>query len=193
MDKSSQEIATVNTKAEYGKSKKSLSTTKRITYLATLVAASLLLKIAGGIIKTPTFSLSLAYIPWILSAIAMGPLGGAAVAGITDFLGAILQGFAPNPILTVGCVAFGLIMGLVFKIPRMDARLKLLIGTLIVIPVSTLGFNALGMTLYYASEKTVATFFGYVVLRLPQIPVVAVNAAATAFLFPVMRKLKLMD
>ena len=193
MDKSSQEIATVNTKAGYGKRKKKIGTTKRITYLATLVAASLILKIAGGIFKTPTFSLSLAYIPWILSAIAMGPLGGAAVAGITDFLGAIIQGFAPNPILTLGCVCFGLIMGFVFKIPRLDARVKLLIGTLIVIPVCTLGINALGMTVYYASEKTVSSFFGYVVLRLPQIPVVAVNAAATAFLFPLMRKLGLME
>ena len=193
MDKSSQEIATVNTEANIGKRKKKLGTTKRITYLATLVAASLILKIAGGIFKTPTFTLSLAYIPWILSAIAMGPLGGAVVAGLTDFLGAIIQGFAPNPILSLACVGFGFIMGLVFKIPRLDARIKLLIGTLIVIPVCTLFLNALGMTVYYAAEKTVASFFGYVVLRLPQTLVVAVNAAATAFLFPLMRKLQLMD
>ena len=188
-EKSSQEIATVDVQqAKYGKRNK-ITATKRITYIATLVAASLVLKIASALIKTETVTLSFVYIPWIIAAIVLGPVGGFAVAAISDLLGAAIQGYLPpNPILTLGCAMYGFIMGLVFKIPKIDPRLQIVIGMLIVIPVCTLGLNSLGIFMYYAPQKTFTVFMTYVTARLLQIPVVVLNVAITTFFFPLLKK-----
>lgn len=190
MNKSSQEIATVHTEANTALQKKDLSATKRITYLATLIAASLVLKLVGQVLQTLSFKLTLVYVPWIIAAIAMGPVGGATVAFATDLLGTFVlpTGGAPNPILALSCALFGFIMGLAFKLPKLSPKWKLLIGTIIVIPVCTLGIWSWGMSLYYGKH----TFFGWMATRGPQVAVVAVNAALTAFLFPLMKKIGLM-
>ena len=187
MNKSSQEIATVDTEAKQGKKRK-LTTTQRITYIAMLIAASLVLKIIGNLFQLPFFKVTFVYVPWILAAIAMGTLGGLTVAFATDLLGTLVSGGIPNPILALSCAAFGLIMGLVFKIPKLDPKLKILIGTAIVIPVCTFGLWSLGMALYFPTK----TFWGWLAIRPPQALVVALNSVITAFLFPIMRKKGLM-
>ena len=119
MDKSSQEIATVNTKAEYGTAKKRLNPTKRITYLATLVAAALAFKLLGQVLTFGGFKITIVYIPWILSALVMGPIGGMTVCFATDVIGTFIMPTAglPLPLIVVSNSLFGLIMGLAFKIP----------------------------------------------------------------------------
>ena len=189
MNKSSQEIATVNTEAvKYGKTKK-LTTTQRITYLATLVATSLAMKLIGQVLTFGTLKITIVYIPWIISAIVMGPLGGAVVSFATDLLGTFIlpTGGAPLPLLVVSNALFGLIMGLAFKIPKLDARLKLLIGTVVVIACCTLGLST-----YELARVREMPYLAQLVIRIPQAVMVAVNAAATAFLFPLLRKLGLM-
>ena len=140
MDKSSQEIATVNTKAEYGTAKKRLNPTKRITYLATLVAAALAFKLLGQVLTFGGSKITIVYIPWILSALVMGPIGGMTVCFATDVIGTLILPTAglPLPLLVVSNALFGLIMGLAFKIPKLNLRLKTLIGTAVVICVCTL-------------------------------------------------------
>ena len=190
MDKSSQEIATVNTKAGYGKRKKKHNMTKRITYLATLVAASLTMKLVGNALQFGSFKVTLVYIPWILSAVVMGPLGGATVAFATDLIGTLIlpTGGAPIPLLLVSNALFGFIMGCAFKIPKLGARLKLVIGTVAVLAICTLGISTAALADLYAIP-----YLTELVIRLPQAVMVCVNAAATAFLFPLMRKLGLME
>lgn len=187
MNKSSQEIATVDTEAKRGKQRK-LTLTQRITYISMLIAGALVLKILGNLFQLLFFKVTFVYVPWILAAIAMGPLGGFTVAFATDLLGTLMTGGLPNPILALACGMFGLIMGLAFKIPKLDPRVKLAIGTAIVIPVCTLGLWSMGMALYFTKH----TFWGWMAMRPPQVLVVLLNAAVTVFLFPVMRKKGLM-
>lgn len=190
MDKSSQEIATVNTKAEYGTAKKRLNPTKRITYLATLVAAALAFKLLGQVLTFGSFKITIIYIPWILSALVMGPIGGMTVCFATDVIGTLILPTAglPLPLLVVSNALFGLIMGLAFKIPKLNLRLKTLIGTAVVICVCTLGLSTYALADFYN-----APFWVMFVDRIPQAIMLAVNAAATVFLFPTVKKLGLLD
>ena len=190
MDKSSQEIATVNTKAEYGTAKKRLNPTKRITYLATLVAASLAFKLLGQVLTFGGSKITIVYIPWILSALVMGPIGGMTVCFATDVIGTLILPTVglPLPLLVVSNALFGLIMGLAFKIPKLNLRLKTLIGTAVVICVCTLGLSTYALADFYNIP-----FWVQFVKRISQAVMVAVNAAATVFLFPAIKKLGLMD
>lgn len=190
MDKSSQEIATVNTKAEYGTAKKRLNPTKRITYLATLVAASLAFKLLGQVLTFGGSKITIVYIPWILSALVMGPIGGMTVCFATDVIGTLILPTAglPLPLLVVSNALFGLIMGLAFKIPKLNLRLKTLIGTAVVICVCTLGLSTYALADFYNIP-----FWVQFVKRISQAVMVAVNAAATVFLFPTVKKLGLID
>ena len=71
MNKSSQEIATVDTEAKRGKQRK-LTLTQRITYISMLIAGALVLKILGNLFQLLFFKVTFVYVPWILAAIAMG-------------------------------------------------------------------------------------------------------------------------
>ena len=119
----------------------------------------------------------------------MGPLCGMTVALSTDLLGTFMMGGVPNPILAFSCALFGLITGYVFMIPKLNPKIKLLIATVIVIPVCTFGVWSIGMATYYGGK----TIFGWMATRIPQAVVVALNSVAVAFMFPLMRKLGLME
>lgn len=187
MNKRSQEIATANTDAK--QKKKKFTATQRITYLAMLIAASLVLKIIGNLFQLPFFKVTFVYVPWIIAAISFGPIGGMTVAFATDLLGTIVAGQVPNPILALGCALYGLIMGLIFKLPKLHPYVKLAVATAIIIPLCTLFIWSLGMAIYFPTK----TFWGWFVLRAAQVPVVVLNSVITAFLFPLLKKKKLMD
>ena len=192
MDKSSQEIATVDVKAKYGKRNvklKKITGTKRVTYIATLIAAALAFKLIGNAISdNSSIKISIVYIPWMLSGIIMGPLGGATVAFATDVIGQLIipTGGAPIPLIVLSNTLFGFITGLIFKIPKLDNRLKLLISTVAVLFICTLG-----LTTYALADFRNVSFGAQFVLRLPQVPIVCLNAAIIGFLFPLLEKMKL--
>lgn len=188
MNRSSQEIATVSTKTFY--KRKKLNATKRITYLATLVAASLVFKLLGNMLNFGSTKISIVYIPWLLSGIIMGPFGGATVVFATDVIGQLIisTGGAPLPLIVLSNALFGFLPGLIFKIPKLDNRIKLLMTTVAVTFVCTLG-----LTTYALADIYCLPFRVEFVLRLPQALMVWVNAAAVAFLFPLLGKMGLMD
>ena len=189
MNKSSQEIATVNTPTEYGKRKK-ISGTRSITYQATLVAMALALKIVGQVFQFGSYKFTFVYFPWIVAAIVMGPLRGAAVVCITDLIGTLIlqTGGLPLPLILLSNTLFGFFMGCAFKIPKLDARLQLLIGLIVVTFVCTLGISTAALADLYATPFKVL----FVTRLTFQVPVIAINALLVGFSFPLLRKLKLM-
>jgi len=63
--------------------KKTLSPTRRLTYMAAMTAISLLLKLVSNalsVLMPPTMKISLSYLGWYASAAVVGPLGGGIVA-----------------------------------------------------------------------------------------------------------------
>ena len=96
--KNQQEIATpkslsVNANDANSISQKKQSPTKRITYLATFTALSLVLKMLSNALSAalpPSLKISFSYLGWYLSAAVLGPLGGGCVALVTDVLGQLV-------------------------------------------------------------------------------------------------------
>ena len=186
MNDRSQEIATQSTKVYY--KRKKLTTTQLITYRATLVAMALAFKLLGNTFNFGSFKLTIVYIPWMLSGIVMGPIGGAIVAFSTDLVGQLIisTGGFPLPLTSVSNTLFGFLTGLVFLIPKLDNRIKLLISTVVVLCVCTLGIGT-----YALADLHETPYLVELVLRWPQALMVCVNAAAVGCLFPLLGKMGL--
>ena len=188
MNARSQEIATRTEKACY--KRKTLTSTRRITYLATLVAMALTFKLLGNWLTFGSLKFSIVYIPWMIAGMIMGPLGGATVAFATDILGQLILpagGGGVIPLIVLSNTLFGLISGLVFMAPKVDNRVKLVIATAAVITVCTMGLSTYALADFYKRPLSVQF-----VLRIPQALIVCINAAAIAFTIPLLGKMGLL-
>lgn len=198
--KRQQEIATPNSVSANAKEnttiepKKKQSPTKRITYIATFTALSLVLKILSNQISQalpPSLKISLSYLGWYLSAAVLGPLGGGCVAMVTDVLGQLVlpQGGAVNPVIALGNFSAAFVFGLLYNRLRFkSAPLRSILGATASTIVGTLGINSLG--LYFMYYKSMPYFAYMVTFRLPQLLPVLVNVVLFCLLLPLTEKLK---
>ena len=86
---------------------------RTLSLLSVSIALSIVLSRLLGFYLTPSLRVSFEYFPIILSGILFGPLGGAAVGGISDFLGATLfSGLGFFPPMILGPIFTGLLSGL---------------------------------------------------------------------------------
>lgn len=197
---SQQEIATVNqaltTATQEGstdkpveKKRARLRYTKRITYIAVLVAIALILKALGNMFTVVGFKVSFTYIPWIIAGIMLGPIGGAAVGALTDVVGMLISGGIPNPILTLSYTLFPVFPALFYKLPLKNGYLKTVLGSCVSLLVCTLGIGTVGlMSIYNMTFLQVLVTY-----RLFQIGVFAINLMIIGILFPAIQKTFLKD
>lgn len=181
---SQQEIATPKDCKKKG-FRPALSPTRRLTYIAVLVAISYVLKLLGNVMTIGSFKFTLIYVPWIIAGVVLGPLGGCAVSGITDVLGTLAGGLTPVPLVIVGNTLFPLFPALCYRyIPAAPAVAKIIGGSCLSLLVCTLGLNTWGLSSFYGMP-----FWPYLVTgRLTQVPVFALNLAAVCLLYPVVRQ-----
>lgn len=182
------------------KVKTAISTTKRITYIATLTAITLLFKIMGQYFTIAgSIRLSPTYFGWILSTIILGPFGGAVVGFTTDVLGAVIApvGGAINPLITVANTLFPLFIGLCYKyLPFKNKNISLIIGTTISILICTMGLNSYAQYLFYIAKPGVEliSFPVYLfTIRIFQPVIVYLNMVLAMLFLPVIKRLKLFD
>lgn len=103
--------------------------TKLVVTLGLLVAAHIILSRFLSI-NTPILKIGFAFVPVFLAAWLYGPVPGALVGGLGDFLGAVLFPIGPYfPGFTLSCALTGVIFGLLLHkeqtIPRMAAAVAL--------------------------------------------------------------------
>lgn len=166
-------------------------TTRKLTYIATLVALSLLLKILGNqlaLLFPPFFKPSLVYIAWFLSAIILGPIHASAVTLVTEVLGMFLvpSNLGIIPFVVVANCISPLIVGCCFKYLPLSKAVNLFIGATISILVCTLGLNTLALAITFKIN-----YFAYLLTRLPQALVVYANTLIVLLMLPTIKKLKL--
>ena len=175
-------------------SQKKPSPTKRITYLATFTALSLVLKMLSNALSAtlpPSLKISFSYLGWYLSAAVLGPLGGGCVALVTDVLGQLVlpQGGAINPIIAAGNFSSAFVFGLAFRyLPIKSDPSRAVIAVAASAIVGTLGINSLGLHLYYYSSIPYLTYM--LTFRLPQLIPVLVNTVILCLLLPLCKRLK---
>lgn len=173
---------------------KRTSPSKTLVQLATLTAICIALKSISNILSAAVpFSLkiSVSYVGWFLSAIIAGPIGGAAVALVSDILGQIIisTGGMPNPIIAAGTTLGTLAFGLCYKyLPIKNIPIKVVISTICFLPIATLGLNSLGTWLIYFdfySKELGLTYLDYLIVkRFPQMIIAFLNTAITIALVP---------
>ena len=164
-------------------------TTKKIAYIAVLVAINLVLNPLGIDIGYAT-KLSFTYIPCFIAGIFMGPFAGFLVGAIGDGLGFLIS---PKgvwlPLITLASGLMGLIPGILCS-PKIKLHIfiKIAISLMIVFIVCTAGLNTYAIYRVYSGGET---FFAYLIYRMTmgQPIIFAINAAAIYLLYYPLKKL----
>ncbi len=90
---------------------------RTMSMLAMLTAVTIVLARLCGFYITPENRISFEYFPIIFAGICFGPVAGAVVGGLADFLGStVLSGLGFYPPLIVGPILAGLLSGLVARL-----------------------------------------------------------------------------
>ncbi len=182
------------------KESKAVFTTKRITYIATLTAITLLFKIMGQLFTIAgSIRISFSYFGWILSTVILGPFGGAVVGFTTDVLGMLIvpTGGAINPLITVANTLFPLITGLCYKyLPLKNKNISLLIGVTLSMLICTMGLNSYAQYQYFAKlpDNNGISFIMYLfTIRIFQPLIVYINMILAMLFIPITKRLKMFE
>ena len=133
---------------------KALFSTKRLVFMALMVALSIILGKLLAINVTTMIRISLENLPIILTAIALGPLAGGTVALVADILGCVIRGYEINPIVTLGAVAIGVIAGFICKQRTLSKKWiwKLIIAVYCAHFFGSIVIKTLGVSSFYLSN-----------------------------------------
>lgn len=153
-------------------------TSRKITLLAVFVAMALVMKLIGkSLTITPTFTVTFIYLPWLLSGVVLGPIGGMIVGGVSDVLGNLVFGSPFIPLTFVSNTLFPLPIALIYKfVPIKNDYVKCSLGALCSLLLCTLGIGSLALWQYYGYYEGMSFFHYLVVFRMPQVGVFAINA-----------------
>ena len=151
-------------------------TIRTISTLSMLIAVSIILSRLLGFYLTESLRVSFEYFPVILSGIIFGPLAGAVVGGLSDFLGsALFSGAGFFPPLMVGPILAGFLAGVVAKyifVNKLDRWWKYIVLVVSVELLSNLLWGSFALSLLYGSP-----FLPYLAMRAPIKIVIAIADA----------------
>ncbi len=132
---------------------------KAISLAALMVAISVL---AGKFLAIPrdgSVRFSLENFPILLSGMIFGPILGALVGVLADFVGCIVVGFSINPIIMAGCACVGLISGILFKIPVRSIKLRLLVSVAVSHVAASIFIKSIGLCVYYGYNMMITVLW----------------------------------
>ena len=129
--------------------------TLNLVMMAALAAMQIILARFLGIQVSDTLRISFESIPVILAGMWLGPIPGAIVAVVADFLGTILSGYGTwFPPLVLGPLSVGILSGIstkyIFRSPLAETRDAWKVAVVVVILgiLNSFVFGLIGSTLY---------------------------------------------
>ena len=132
-----------------------LLTTRNLVMMAALVAMQIILARFLSIQVSDTLRISFESIPVILAGMWLGPVPGAIVAVIADFLGTILSGYGTwFPPLVLGPLSVGILSGVstkyIFRSPLAETRDTWKVAAIVIVVgfLNSFVFGLVGSTLY---------------------------------------------
>lgn len=167
-------------------------TVKRIAYTALFAALAVIANsftVYLPFMGASSNAVSFTYLVCALAGAFLGPVCGGLVGGIGDLLGWLINssGGAFNIFITLGSILLGVIPGLVHKIPKLPAIVKILIAYAIVFVVCMCGVNTFGIWFYYI--RGAKTYFVYLAGRIAtQSIIMAINIVLTCLMYYPLRK-----
>ncbi len=137
------------------KPKSKLFTPHNLALMSALIAMQIILARFLSIQVSDTLRISFESIPVILAGMWLGPIPGAIVAVVADFLGTIIHGYgAWFPPLVLGPVAVGVLSGVstkyIFRSPLAETRdtWKVAVTVVVVGILNSFLFGLIGSTLF---------------------------------------------
>lgn len=130
---------------------------KTVVFAGVLVAMNLVLARVLAINIGTTLRITLSSTPIYLASLWMGPLVGGLCGISSDLLGCMIQGFAPNPFLSVSAILAGVIPALFKRYVFHDKMNTWKIAVAIAVQglVGSLGFTTVGLHVYYGTPWSV--------------------------------------
>ncbi len=160
-------------------------TPKRIAYLGIMTALAVITNIFSVTVNSGANSISFNYVICSLAGVFFGPISGGIVGLLGDLIGCLIAPKGPfNPFVMLSSALIGVLSGLAFMIPKVNAYFKIVIAYIFIFVVCTLGLNTFGLWFYYAKGKK--SFWVYLIGRAPfQAINIAINIVITyALYFP---------
>lgn len=178
--------------------------TRTITLLAMFVALSIVFKMISNTISNmlviPELKLSISYIPWVISGLSLGPVGGFIVGSVGDILGQLIvpHGGFPHPLLTLSNGLFGVFPAVFYQYVKIRSSggktfeiPKIIIGMIVSSLVCTFGISSIVLWKMYAPDTN---FFMYLLIkRTPQLVSIAINAAIIIWLLKPLKKINIIS
>lgn len=153
----------------------------RVAYIVLIALLTALEVVLSRFLSVSLWNIKIgpAFLPVVVAACVCGPMGGAAVAALGDFVGALLFPIGPYfPGFTLTAALCGLCYGLCLKTPLSAWRVGVAVG--FSQGVGTLLLNTLWISVLYDSP-----FWGLFLTRLPEAcAMAAVIFAASYWLVP---------
>ena len=201
-----QEIATPDIKTNIRRVRShtiTFGTTKWLAYTAFFTALALMMKVIGQIgTLNELAKITPIYAIWLIAAAVLGPIGGGTVCFISDLTIALVFPMGVlNPFITLVCTLYGVIAGLIFKIPLKSYTARFIIAGIVCAFSCTFVLDSLaiwGWCKYYLklgsfmSGGKNGVFWIYMTSRLFQLTVALANTVLTVAMIPILLKLKLL-
>ncbi len=137
--------------------KNNLKNIKILVFAAMMVAMNIVLSRVLAIPVGPTLRITFSQVPIYLCGFWFGPLVGGTSGFLGDLIGSLIQGYAPNPFISLSAILTGVLPALmkhyVFhdKISWWKVAIMLALNGII----GSLGFTTLGLHLYYGTPWSV--------------------------------------
>ena len=158
-----------------------------------LVAMNIVLSRFVAIPIGTSLRITVSSVPIILAGIWLSPVVGGCCGFLGDFLGCLISGYAPNPLLSVSAILMGVLPALFLMLFRVDSAksrvnsfsafallyLRFFTAIGLTMLVTSQGITTYGLSLMYGQP-----FFAQWLLRLPQsVLLLFVNSLLTCFLY----------
>ena len=163
--------------------------TRKITYLALFTALATILA-SAKIMPTTSFKLAFGTVPIMYAGMFLGPLSGFFCGFVSDYFGALINSSGSAYLPTIGLAAglVGMIAGLLYRIPRLNPYLKIVLSFVLTTLICTCFINTLTLWWTY-SRASGKSFWVYLGGRVPlQLVNTVINMVLVLSLYHPLRK-----
>lgn len=154
---------------------------KTVVFAGVLIAMNLVLERVLSIQIGNILRISLAKTPLYLASLWLGPMVGGICGGVSDLLGCLIAGYAPNPFITCSAILSGILPGLMKKYVFQNKLSWVKICIMIVLDslIGSMGLTTLGLHIYYGTPWSVL----YASRTIQTIALVVANTLTVAVLY----------
>ena len=135
---------------------KRVSKVKIMVFAAVLIAMNIVLSRILSISIGPTLRITVSQTPMYLAGFWFGPVVGGLCGFLGDLIGSLLQGYAPNPFISISAILTGALPGIAAWSFKKSIGLPQILGiTILNGLVGSLGFTCIGLHFYYGTPWVV--------------------------------------